>query len=162
MSHASSLLFLYQMSTTSLSTLPTCTLIRLTARLPPRSLFTSSSHGYYPCADSSNASFSLMPESTSPTGYEPNCLIEDNSKDLNEMTSMEIKPMFFHRPSLTSTYGSAESVATPTPESDLDDDQIRNLLASPLYLQEREACFDRSRVYHSFKRKLSVQFISLP
>ena len=106
MSHASSLMFLYQMSATSLST---CTLIRPAARLPSRSLLTSSSHGDYPCADSSNASFGLMPESTSPTGYEPNCLIEDNSEDLNEMTSMEIKPMFFHKPSLTSAYGSPNS-----------------------------------------------------
>ena len=39
----------------------------------------------------------------------------------------------------------------PPPESDLDDEQIRNMLASPLYLQEREASADRSRVYHSFR-----------
>ena len=51
--------------------------------------------------------------------------------------------MFFHKPSMTSTYDSAGSVATPPPESDLDDDQIRNILASPLYLQEREASADR-------------------
>ena len=74
------------------------------------------------------ASFSPMPESTSPTGYEPNSLIEDNSKDLNEMTSMEIKTMFFHMSSMTSTYDPAESIATPRPESNLDDDQIRNML----------------------------------
>ena len=36
-------------------------------------------------------------------------------------------------------------------EPDLDDEQMRNLLASPLYLQEREASADRSRVYHSFR-----------
>ena len=48
-------------------------------------------------------------------------------------------------------YGSAESIATPPPESDLDDDHIRSLLASPLYLQEREASVDRSRVCHSFQ-----------
>ena len=40
--------------------------------------------------------------------------------------------MFFHRPSMTSTCDSAGSVATPSPESDLDEDQIRDLLASPL------------------------------
>ena len=50
-----------------------------------------------------------------------------------------VKPMFFHRLSVTSTYDSAESIATPPLESDLDDEQIRNMLASPLYLQEREA-----------------------
>ena len=59
--------------------------------------------------------------------------------------------MFFHRPSMTSTYDSAESVATLPPEPGLDDEQIRNMLASPLYLQEREASADRPRVYHSFR-----------
>ena len=60
-------LFLYQMSTTSLSTLYTCSPIRPTTRPPSRSLLTSSSEGDNPCADSSNASFGFMPESTSPT-----------------------------------------------------------------------------------------------
>ena len=57
-----------------------------------------------------------------------------------EDNSMEIKPIFFHKPNMTSTYDTSESIAAPPPESDLDDDQIRNMLAftSPLYLQERE------------------------
>ena len=42
---------------------------------------------------------------------------------------------------MTSTYDFAESIATPPPGSDLDDDQIRNMLAS--------ASADSSRVYHS-------------
>ena len=61
--------------------------------------------------------------------------------------------MFFHRPGMTSAYDSAESIATPPPESDLDDEQIRNMLASPLYLQEREASADRSQVEYSFREK---------
>ena len=44
-----------------------------------------------------------------------------------------------------------QSIAILPPESDLDDDQIRSILASPLYLQEREASADRSLVYHSFR-----------
>ena len=64
---------------------------------------------------------------------------------------MEVKPMFFHKPSMTSTYCTCESIATSSPESDLDDDQIRNMLASPLYLQKRQASADRSRVYHFFQ-----------
>ena len=36
------------------------------------------------------------------------------------------------------------------------------MLASPLYLQEREASADRPRVLSPFPRKFSVQFISLP
>ena len=56
--------------------------------------------------------------------------------------------MFFHRPSITSTLDSAESIATLPPESDLDDEQIRALLALPPYLQEREASADRTQVNH--------------
>ena len=64
------------------------------------------------------------------TGYEP--------KDFIEVNDTEVSPMFFHRPSMTSTYDSVESIATPPLESDLDDQQIGDMLASPLYLRERE------------------------
>ena len=40
------------------------------------------------------------------------------------------------------------------PDSDLDDEQLRALLASPLYLQEREANAERSQVYHSERENL--------
>ena len=40
------------------------------------------------------------------------------------------------------------------PESDLDDEQLRALLASPLYLQEREASAERSQVHHSERENL--------
>ena len=50
---------------------------------------------------------------------------------------------------MTSTCDSAESIATLPPESDLDDEQIRDMLASPLYLQEKEASADQPQVYHS-------------
>ena len=39
-------------------------------------------------------------------------------------------------------------------DSDLDDEQILALLASPLYLQEREASAERSQVYHSERENL--------
>ena len=74
------------------------------------------------------------------TGYEPTDLGEEDNL-------VQVIPLFFHRPSVTSTHDSAESIATPPRESDLDDEQIRALLASPLYLQEREASADRSKVY---------------
>ena len=41
-----------------------------------------------------------------------------------------------------------ESVVTPQ-EADLDDEQIRILLASPRYFAEREASAERSQIYHS-------------
>ena len=39
-------------------------------------------------------------------------------------------------------------------DSDLDDDQIRALLAFPLYHQEREANAERLQVYHSLRENL--------
>ena len=75
---------------------------------------------------------------------------------------MQVGPLFFHRPSMTSTYDSAaESIATFPPESDLNDEQIRTMQASPLYSQEREASTDPITSLSLLKRKLSVKFISL-
>ena len=65
-------------------------------------------------------------------------------------TRIYVSNTFFHQP----TYDSAERIATPPPDSDLDDDQIRALLASPLYLQEREANAERSQVYHHVRENL--------
>ena len=44
---------------------------------------------------------------------------------------------------MTSTYDTAESIATPPPESDLGGGRVRDMLASPRYLQERKASADR-------------------
>ena len=60
---------------------------------------------------------------------------------------MQVKPLLIHNWSMTSTYDSAESIATSPPESDLDNKQ-RIILTSPLYLQGRIINTDRSRVYH--------------
>ena len=89
-------------------------------------------------------SFGLMAETNSVTGYDPKDLTEEDN-------SILVKPMFFHRPSMTSTCDSAESIATSPPESYWDNDQIQNMLGSPLYLQEGEPSADRSRVYHSLR-----------
>ena len=75
----------------------------------------------------------------------------NSSQDLIEVTKKEVKPMFFHRPSMTSSCVQLRALRLLPPESDLHDDQIRNMLTSPLYLQEREASADRPRVYHSFR-----------
>ena len=113
---------------------------------------------------SSEWRFSELP---SITGYEPLQLAEhkdhrhsteDNQlveyQDLAEHDDSRVTPQFFHRPSIASTYDSAESIVTPPPDSGLDDEQIRALLASPLYLQEREASADRSQLYHSARENL--------
>ena len=52
------------------------------------------------------------------------------------------------------TYDSAQNLVTPPPESDLDDEQIRDLLASPHYPQEREANAERSQLYHSERENM--------
>ena len=40
------------------------------------------------------------------------------------------------------------------PDAEIDDEHTRNSLASPLYIQEREASASLLQVYHSQKRKL--------
>ena len=48
------------------------------------------------------------------------------------------------------------------PESDLDDGQIRALLASPLYSQERETSADRSQVCHPVREKSGSSSSQVP
>ena len=108
-----------------------------------------------------------MAEPPSITGHEPKQLAEhkdhghlteDNQiveyQDLAEHDNLRVKPLFFHPPSMTSTYDSAEGIVTTPPDSDLDEEQIRALLASPLYPQERVADAERSHVYHSARENL--------
>ena len=86
--------------------------------------------------------FGRPADQNSLTGYEP--------KDLIEVNDTEVTPTLFHRPSMTSTYDSAQSIATPPLEADLDDEQIKAMLASPLYRQEREKQVQTNQlVYHS-------------
>ena len=54
---------------------------------------------------------------------------------------------------MSSTHDSIERIATPQ-EANLDDEQIRALLASPQYLLEREASAERSQVYQSEREGL--------
>ena len=52
---------------------------------------------------------------------------EDNQlveyQDLAEHEDLRVKPLFFHQPSIASTYDSAESIVTPPPDWDLDDEE---------------------------------------
>ena len=115
--------------------------------LVPRSL----SH----CHDSRPLQRGTSPELPPVTGYEPNRIVEDCEKNMHftedQITELEdrVKPFSYNQ----STYDSAESIATP-PESDFDDEQLRALLASPLYLQERGANAERSQVCHSERENL--------
>ena len=59
----------------------------------------------------------------------------------------------YYQSLLSSTQDSIENLATPQ-EADLDDEQIRALLASPRFLPEREASAERSQTYHSEREGL--------
>ena len=75
--------------------------------------------------------------------------IEDKGKDLICNTFS----LPYNQPLLSSTQDSIESIGT-LQETDLDDEQLRALLASPLFLQKREASAERSQVYHSERESL--------
>ena len=70
------------------------------------------------CHDPQQVSIDSLADPTTNTGYEPKDLAEGDER-------FDTPPLFFHRPSFTSTYVSAESIATRPPESDLDDEQVR-------------------------------------
>ena len=51
---------------------------------------------------------------------------------------------------------SAASIAPP-PDSDFEDEQLRKMLASPLFLREREEHEGQTRAYHSERESLMIQ-----
>ena len=107
-------------------------------RTPIQTCLLFLSHGDDHCDDPrSGVTFGQLAEPNTLKSYEPN--------DLIEMNNAEVSPIQFHRPC-----DSAESVATSLLKSDLDDEQIKHMLASPLYQQEREASADQPRVHHSY------------
>ena len=74
---------------------------------------------------------------------------EDKGKELKNDPFSEP----YNQSLLSSTQESIESLATAQ-EADLDDEQIRALLASPRYLPVREARAERSHIYHSDREGL--------
>ena len=66
-----------------------------------------------------------------------------------------VKPLSYSQSLVNSAYDSAESIATP-PDSDLEDEQLRKLLASSLYLREREENEGQARAYHSERESLMI------
>ena len=125
---------------------------------PSLSSTQSSSHPPFsqlqPCAELQPYLSGSLAEPPSFTGYDSKQLAESQDhkhftedNQLAEHEDLRVKPLFFHRPSMASTYDSAESIVTPPPDSDLDDEQIRALLASPLFPQGRKENAQRSQVY---------------
>ena len=64
-----------------------------------------------------------------------------------------VKQLSYSQSLLHSVYDSAESIATP-PDSDLEDEQLRKVLASPLYFREREENERQTQAYHSERESL--------
>ena len=115
MSHAQSLLFLCLISSAHSTRTPN----------PTSLLFPS--HGDDHCDDPRDgATFGQLAESHVPTGYEPWSEQHRGHTDVVPQTKRDVDVWF------------CESIATPPLESVLDDEQIRNVLAWPLYIQERE------------------------
>ena len=69
------------------------------------------------------------------------------TEDFDEVTS------FFLGSNVKTVYFFGDN-GTKYPDAEIDDEHTRNSLASPLYIQEREASASLLQVYHSQKRKL--------
>ena len=116
----------------------------------PESVFLQSEQ---PCGDQLPQQSGALTEISPLTGYELNGIAEDRNcrhftgdGQFTEHEDLRVRPLSFHRSIKASAYDSAESIATPR-DSDFDE-QLRALLASPLY-QERRASSERSQVCHS-------------
>ena len=73
---------------------------------------------------------------------------------MDEFGEIGVKSLSHNQSQMYSAYDSAESIA----DSDLEDEQLRKMLASPLYIQEREGDFDSSRK-HRVSGKLDAMFL---
>ena len=81
----------------------------------------------------------------SSTGYEPKRLelnknlVNPQNRTIDDKDDIEeigVKPLSYSQSLIHSAYGSAENIAT-TPDSDLEDEPLRQMLASLLYIRER-------------------------
>ena len=60
---------------------------------------------------------------------------------MDEFGKLGVRSLSCNQSQIYSAYDSAESIA----DSDLEDEQLRKMPASPLYIQERDGDFDSSR-----------------
>ena len=108
-----------------------------------------------PCADSLEHGGDGYTDPEPRTGYKPNRIVDNQiineqeditCTDDNQITEIEglVKSLSCNQSLLPSTQDSTESIAMP---QDLNDEQIRALLASPRYSPEREASAARSQVF---------------
>ena len=98
------------------------------------------------------------------TGYEPKRIelnrilvkpqnhIIDDQDDLEEIG---VKPLSYSQSLAHSAYDSAESIAT-LPDLDLEDEQLRKMLASPLCIRERGENEGQARACHCGRESLML------
>ena len=103
---------------------------------------------------------STHPQVTSPKGIEPdrNFLNPQNLiiVDQDGVEEIGVKQSSYSQSLTHSAYDSAEGIATP-PDSDIEDELIRKMLASPLYIREREENEGQALAYHHERESLTIQ-----
>ena len=72
------------------------------------------------------------------------------------LKKLSVKRLSCSQSLVHSACDTAESIAT-LPDWDLEDEQLRKMLASPLYIREREENGGQARAYHSERECLMVQ-----
>ena len=121
-----------------------------------------STHPFIHCEDPLQDGTSTEFHST--TGYEPKrielnrILVNPQNQIIDDQDDIEeigVKPLSYIQPLIHSAYDSAESIATP-PDSHLEDEQLRKMLPSPLYSQEREENEVQARACHSERESLMI------
>ena len=66
-----------------------------------------------------------------------------------------MKPLSYSQSLIQSACDSSEIIATP-PDSDLEDEQLRKMPASPMKIREREENEGQARAYHSERASLMI------
>ena len=99
---------------------------------------------------------STPPQVLSPKRTELNkILVNPQNQTIDDQDDIEeigVKKLSNSESLVHSTYDWAESTATP-PDFDLDDDQLRKMPASPLYIRKREENEGQAQAYHSEREK---------
>ena len=114
-----------------------------------------------PCADPIHVSIGYLAEPATFTSYEPKHLAEN--KDLAEHEDSRVNSFFFHRPSTALTFDSAvRALRRPLLNRTWTMSKFDALLASPLYLQEREANADRPQVCRAVRENLVSSSCQVP
>ena len=141
---------------TSTSSLPPTSLVLLSSSSPNPDLL--STHPFIHCEDPRHDGTST--EFHSQTGCEPKrielnrILVNPQNQIIDDQDDIEeigVKPLSYSESLIHSAY----DIATP-PDSNLEDEQLRQMLASPLYKRKREENEGQARAYHSERESLML------